>query len=444
MKDIDWNDWDEIDMINEFIGHEKFYEFLVDNGCLDEWIGNMNKEQGLLESLVLSANISMAQREAIVTEAADLVAEIRSSARPGLMEVFLAEYGLSTKEGVAMMCLAEALLRVPDAPSIDALIEDKIGRGNWAQHKGQSDSALVNASTFALNLTAGVLKAHGSGVEQTLRGAIKRLGEPAIRAAARRAMGEMGRQFVLGESIEAATRRARQLERKGYTYSYDMLGEAARTAADAEAYFKAYQQAILCISKAVTSDDSRANPGISVKLSALHPRYEVAQRDRVLSELTPRLAALAQLAASHNLGLNIDAEEVDRLSLSLEVIEAVLSQPSLAQWQGFGLVVQAYGHRAPEVVDWLYALAQKLDRQVTLRLVKGAYWDTEVKHAQVLGLDRFPVFTQKAATDVSYLAVSRKLLGMTDRIYPQFATHNAHTITAVLTIAREMGVSKAR
>ncbi|MRH79108.1 bifunctional proline dehydrogenase/L-glutamate gamma-semialdehyde dehydrogenase PutA [Spiribacter sp. C176] len=383
-------------------------------------------------------------KKAIVTNATELVHAIRQGDRPGLMEVFLAEYGLSTEEGVAMMCLAEALLRVPDAPSIDALIEDKIGSGDWARHKGQSSSSWVNASTFALDLTAGVLNAHGSGVEQTLRGAIKRLGEPAIRKAARLAMREMGRQFVLGESIESATRRARRLEAKGYTYSYDMLGEAARTAADAQAYFNAYQHAILAIAKNAQTRDSRSNPGISVKLSALHPRYEVAQQARVAKELTPRLAALVRLAATHHIGLNIDAEEMDRLALSQQVVEQVLSNPDLASWNGFGMVVQAYGHRATEVVDWFYALAETLDRQFTLRLVKGAYWDTEIKHAQVLGLNHFPVFTNKAATDVNYINISQKLLGMTDRIYPQFATHNAHTLSAVIALAKELGISRTQ
>jgi len=407
-------------------------------------LGGMETQIEQISALIHQADLSPAQRASIAAEATKLVEEIRQSARPGLMEVFLAEYGLSTEEGVAMMCLAEALLRVPDSPSIDALIEDKIGGGDWARHKGQSASALVNASTFALNLTAGVLNAHGSGVAKTLRGAIKRLGEPAIRQAARRAMREMGRQFVLGESIESATRRARRLENKGYTYSYDVLGEAARTAQAAQEYFYAYQQAILTIAKTARNGDSRANPGISVKLSALHPRYEVAQRERVLEELVPRLACLAQTAADHELGLNIDAEEMDRLSLSLEVIEAVLKDPGLAKWQGFGLVVQAYSPRADEVIDWFYRLADTLDRQFTLRLVKGAYWDTEVKHAQVLGLEKFPVFTNKTATDISYIALSRKLLSATDRIYPQFATHNAHTLTAVLTMSKDMGISKAR
>ncbi len=394
-----------------------------------------------LQQLVDVAGLDESQRQAIVANAADLVREIRSSARPGLMEVFLAEYGLSTDEGIALMCLAEALLRVPDAPSIDALIEDKIRPSDWGQHMGHSASSLVNASTWALMLTGKILDDEGRGVTRSLRGAMKRLGEPVIRTAVGRAMREMGRQFVLGESIQAAMKRARGMEKKGFTYSYDMLGEAARTAADAEHYYHAYRQAIEAIGTAAEHSSSRDNPGISVKLSALHPRYELAQRERVLTELVPRLNALARLAAQHNLGFNIDAEESDRLALSLEVAEAALTDSELADWDGFGMVVQAYGQRAADTVDWLYALSERLDRRMTLRLVKGAYWDTEIKRAQVLGVDGFPVFTRKAASDVSFIAVSRKLLSMTDRIYPQFATHNAHSVAAVLAMAESMAIS---
>ncbi|MEX0386966.1 bifunctional proline dehydrogenase/L-glutamate gamma-semialdehyde dehydrogenase PutA [Spiribacter onubensis] len=404
--------------------------------------GMRRSEIPALQQMVDTAALDREQRQRIVDDAAELVREIRSSARPGLMEVFLAEYGLSTDEGIALMCLAEALLRVPDAPSIDALIEDKIRPSDWGQHMGHSSSSLVNASTWALMLTGRILDDEGRGVTRNLRSAFKRLGEPVIRTAVGRAMREMGRQFVLGESIQAAMKRARGLEKKGFTYSYDMLGEAARTAADADQYFDAYRAAILAISDAADHDDSRENPGISVKLSALHPRYELAQRDRVLTELVPRVAALARLAAEKGLGFNIDAEESDRLALSLEVAEATLVDPALAGWNGFGMVVQAYGQRAADTVDWLYQLAERLDRRMTLRLVKGAYWDTEIKRAQVLGVDGFPVFTRKAGSDVSYLAVSRKLLGMTDRLYPQFATHNAHSVAAVLAMADEMAIPR--
>ncbi|MQQ09938.1 bifunctional proline dehydrogenase/L-glutamate gamma-semialdehyde dehydrogenase PutA [Epibacterium sp. SM1979] len=386
------------------------------------------------DALVALADLSPEDRQTISARAAALVEDIRSHSAPGLMEVFLAEYGLSTDEGVALMCLAEALLRVPDADTIDALIEDKIAPSDWGKHLGHSSSSLVNASTWALMLTGKVLEEE-RGPVRALRGAIKRLGEPVIRTAVSRAMKEMGRQFVLGETIESAMKRASGMEAKGYTYSYDMLGEAARTEADAARYHLSYSKAISAIAAACTSDDIRENPGISVKLSALHPRYELAQEQSVMEQLVPRLKALALLAKAANMGLNVDAEEADRLSLSLEVVEEVISDPALAGWDGFGMVFQAYGPRTGVAIDAFYDMAVKYDRKFTLRLVKGAYWDTEVKRAQVEGLDNFPVFTSKALTDVSYIANARKLLGMTDRIYPQFATHNAHTVAAVLHMA---------
>ena len=397
----------------------------------------LRDETALVQSLIAEAGMDAAQRARITALGADFVTRIRASAKPGLMEVFLAEYGLSTDEGIALMCLAEALLRVPDAETMDALIEDKIAPSDWGKHLGQSASSLVNASTWALMLTGKVLDDREPGVVGHLKAAVKRLGEPVIRTAVSRAMKEMGRNFVLGETIDLAMKRARELEAKGYTYSYDMLGEAARTEADARRYHLSYSKAITAIAAAATTGDIRSNPGISVKLSALHPRYEVAKRARVMEELVPRVRALAGLAKAAGLGFNIDAEEADRLALSLEVIEAVLSDPALKGWDGFGVVVQAYGRRAGAVIDWLYALSVKLDRKIMVRLVKGAYWDAEVKRAQVLGLASFPVFTRKQATDVSYIANARKLLGMTDRIYPQFATHNAHTVAAILDMATD-------
>ncbi|MFN3724637.1 MAG: bifunctional proline dehydrogenase/L-glutamate gamma-semialdehyde dehydrogenase PutA [Paracoccaceae bacterium] len=400
----------------------------------------LRDEAALVAALIAQADLSAAARTAVSAQGADLVTRIRKSAKPGLMEVFLAEYGLSTDEGIALMCLAEALLRVPDAETMDALIEDKIAPSDWGRHLGRSASSLVNASTWALMLTGKVLEEREPGVVGHLRAAVKRLGEPVIRRAVQQAMKEMGRNFVLGETIDKAMDRARELEAKGYTYSYDMLGEAARTEDDARRYHLAYSRAISAIARAAKGNDIRANPGISVKLSALHPRYEVAKRARVMAELVPRVRALAGLARAAGLGFNIDAEEADRLELSLEVIEAVLSDASLAGWDGFGVVVQAYGRRAGPVIDWLNDIAERLDRKLMVRLVKGAYWDAEVKRAQVLGLESFPVFTRKEATDVSYIACARKLLGMTGRIYPQFATHNAHTVAAVLHMAGDMGV----
>ncbi len=389
----------------------------------------------VVDALSGSIGLDADARDAVSDRAVDFIEAVRSGDDPGLMEVFLAEYGLSTREGVSLMCLAEALLRVPDAETIDALIDDKIAPSDWGRHLGRSSSSLVNASTWALLLTGKVLGESEDGLIGTLRGAVKRLGEPLIRTAVSQAMKELGRQFVLGRDIEEAMDRARAMESRGYTYSYDMLGEAARTDADARRYHLSYSDAITALAPACRSSDIRRNPGISVKLSALHPRYEVAHKQRVMHELTARARSLALLAKSAGMGFNIDAEEADRLDLSLDVIEAVLAEPALKGWDGFGVVVQAYGPRAAHVIDWLYALAGQLDRRIMVRLVKGAYWDTEIKRAQVLGLDGFPVFTRKVSTDVSYMACARKLLGMTDRIYPQFATHNAHTVAAVLHMA---------
>ena len=392
-------------------------------------------EGAVLKMLIDLAELSDQAREKISSNAAGLVREIRETSDPGLMETFLAEYGLSTEEGIALMCLAEALLRVPDAETIDALIEDKIAPSDWGKHLGHSSSSLVNASTWALLLTGRVLADDDEGVLGALRGVVKRLGEPVIRTAVSRAMREMGKQFVLGRSISEAIENATDYEKRGFTYSYDMLGEAARTEEDAKKYHLAYSRAIGAIAKSAFSSDIRENPGISVKLSALHPRYEYQQHRRVMEELVPRTRSLALLAKSAGIGLNIDAEEADRLDLSLDVIEAVLADPSLKDWDGFGIVVQAYGQRASFALDWLYDLATRLDRKIMIRLVKGAYWDTEIKLAQTLGLKGFPVFTQKPSTDVSYIANARKLLGMTDRIYPQFATHNAHTVCSILEMA---------
>ncbi|MEL7099950.1 MAG: bifunctional proline dehydrogenase/L-glutamate gamma-semialdehyde dehydrogenase PutA [Pseudomonadota bacterium] len=384
----------------------------------------------ILDALRDTARLTQAQRAQISAHAADLVRRIRAQGTPGLMEQFLGEYGLSTDEGIALMCLAEALLRVPDPATIDALIEDKIAPSDWGAHLGQSTSPLVNASTWALLLTGRVLEDEAPGPIGALHGAIKRLGEPVIRAAALRAMKEMGRQFVLGESIISAMKRAAGMEAKGYTYSYDMLGEAARTDADARRYHLSYSRAISAVAEACTHGDIRQNPGLSVKLSALHPRYEIAQHTAVMAELLPRLRSLCLLAKSAGMGLNVDAEEADRLSLSLELIGALLQDDALKGWDGLGVVVQAYSPRAGAVIDALYDMAE--GRRIMVRLVKGAYWDTEIKRAQVEGAPGFPVFTAKHHTDISFIANARKLLGMTDRIYPQFATHNAHTAAAIL------------
>ena len=393
-------------------------------------------ERDVINRLIESDAPAPALRQAITKKAVGLVEGLRKEQDLSLMEVFLAEYGLSTDEGVALMCLAEALLRVPDRETIDALIEDKIVPSNWSGHLGDSDSTLVNTSTLALLLVGKVLEpAPPAGVVSVLQGAVKRLGEPVIRAAVGRAMKLLGKQFVLGRSIEEAVKQGMAAEKKGFSFSYDMLGEAAMTASDAEKYFDAYSDAIEYLAGFSNSADSRDNPGISIKLSALHPRYELGQKARVMDELVPRVHALALAAKQANMGLNIDAEEADRLDLSLDIIEAALSDQVFEGWEGFGVVVQAYGKRAGAVIDWLYRLADKLDRKIMVRLVKGAYWDTEVKQAQVDGLEDYPVFTRKVATDVSYICCARKLIGYADRIYPQFATHNAHTVAAILELA---------
>jgi len=393
-------------------------------------------EKATLDGLVGLAALGAEDRTAISADAARLVRAVRSGTKPGMMESFLAEYGLTTKEGVALMCLAEALLRVPDRWTMDELIEDKVAPADWSRHLGHSSSPLVNASTWALMLTGRVVGEPDEGdLAGALHGMVKRLGEPVIRTAVRRAMQELGRQFVLGRTIDEAAERAKAMEAKGYTYSYDMLGEAARTEADARRYHIAYSQAISSMAAHCGHGDIRANPGISVKLSALHPRYEYGQKPHVLDDIAARTRSLALIAKSAGMGFNIDAEEADRLDLSLDVVEAVLSDRALAGWDGFGVVVQAYGRRARPVLRWLHALAVRLDRRIMVRLVKGAYWDSEIKRAQVMGLAGYPVFTRKVSTDVSYIACARLLLGMTDRIYPQFATHNAHTVAAVLRMA---------
>ena len=398
-------------------------------------------EAAVLELLMSSARIDPSQRWRIQERAVSLIERMRSSGQPGLMEMFLAEYGLSTNEGIALMCLAEALLRVPDPGTIDALIEDKIAPFDWDKHFGHSGSTVVNASTIALMLTGRILdEDNTSSVSGLLNRTVKRLGEPVVRMAVKQSMREMGNQFVLGQTIEQALDRGRSEMKRGFLYSYDMLGEAALTQADADEYFELYADAIHAIGKQAGEGPLTDQPGISVKLSALHPRFEFAKTQRLLKELAPRLNSLARLAKKYNLGLNVDAEEARRLEPFLHVVKAALSDPKLAGWDGFGLVIQAYGKRAAPVIDWLYALATKLDRRVMVRLVKGAYWDSEIKQAQIDGASDYPVFTRRVATDISYTCCAARLLRMTDRIYPQFATHNGQTAAAILELAPDPDV----
>jgi len=397
-------------------------------------------EEALAQRLIAGIDLTGQARDAAQARAADFVRDARSNAaRSSLIDKFLQEYGLSTAEGVTLMRLAEALLRTPDAATANALIEDKVEAGDWAAHKGKSPFPLVNFSTSALMLTAAWLddiEDHDPlrKMAAAAKAALDRLGEPVIRAAVAQAMRIMGEHFVLGETIKSAIKRGRNFAQHGYLFSYDMLGEAAHTDADAQNYFKEYEEAIIAIAGHCDHQRAADNPGISVKLSALHPRYEINKKSRVLDELGARVRDLAIRAKDANMGFSLDAEEADRLDISLDLIEQLMRDPALAGWQGFGVVVQAYQRRALFVLDWLAALSRDTGRRIMVRLVKGAYWDSEIKRAQVIGLESYPVFTRKVLTDVSYLACARKLLTNTDVFYPQFATHNALTAT----MAREM------
>ena len=376
----------------------------------------------------------------IAERARRLVVEVRRQRLgKGGLDAFLHEYALSSREGIVLMCLAEALLRIPDAETVDRLIRDKLGQADWAQHLGQSESLFVNASTWALMLTGRLMKADES--ERDFAGVVRRLvtrsGEPVVRQAVTAAMRILGRQFVMGRTIAEALERARPAERVGYRHSYDMLGEAARTAADARRYFESYEKAISALGAAVEGRGVVDAPGISVKLSALHPRYEEAQRQRAMTELLPSVLALARHAKAQGIGFTIDAEESERLDLSLDLVEALVLDPSLAGWEGLGLAIQGYQKRVLPLIDWLADLAGRARRRLMVRLVKGAYWDSEIKRSQERGLEGYPVFTRKVATDVSYLAAARRLLAAPAAFFPQFATHNAHTLAAVLELAGE-------
>ena len=334
------------------------------------------------------------------------------------------------------MCLAEALLRIPDKGTRDALIRDKISNGNWQPHLGNSPSLFVNAATWGLLLTGKLVSTHNeAGLTSSLTRIIGKSGEPMIRKGVDMAMRLMGEQFVTGETIAEALANASRFEAKGFRYSYDMLGEAALTEHDAQKYLASYEQAIHSIGKASHGRGIYEGPGISIKLSALHPRYSRAQYERVMEELYPRLLSLTLLAKQYDIGLNIDAEEADRLELSLDLLERLCFEPALAGWNGIGFVIQAYQKRCPYVIDYVIDLAKRSRHRLMIRLVKGAYWDSEIKRAQVEGLEGYPVYTRKVYTDVSYVACARKLLAVPEAIYPQFATHNAHTLSAIYHIA---------
>src|ERR1700761_11088 len=369
---------------------------------------------------------------AIQATARALIEGIRGKAsRLGGIDDFLQEYSISTNEGLALMVLAEALLRVPNPATADRLIEDKLGQCDFIHHDIKSGTPLVAASAWALGVTARII-APGETPEGVARNLARRLGLPAVRAAARGAMRILGGHFVLGETIDQALLRARTGSGALFRYSFDMLGEGARTAADASRYRQSYTSAIEAIGNAAGDRGLPERPGISVKLSALHPRFEAISRDRVLRELVPIVIELAQQARRFDLNFTIDAEEADRLELSLDVIARVVADSSLAHWDGFGLAIQAYQKRAAAVIDFVARLAEANARQFMVRLVKGAYWDTEIKRAQERGLDDYPVFTRKAMTDLNYLACARKLLALRPRIFPQFATHNAMTVAHIV------------
>jgi len=406
----------------------------------------LEDEQRSVQTLLSHLQQSTAQDERIRNQAMALVKTLRDDdQKTSLIDQFLQEFTLSSEEGIVLMCLAEALLRIPDSETADALIRDKLASGNWYAHLGKSESLLVNASTWGMLLTGKWMKL-GTTVRQDPQTFIKRMvarsGEPAIRLAVRQAMKMMGREFVLAETIEEALKKSVKRQQNGFHYSYDMLGEAARTQADANRYTRAYQQAIGALGNAQQSDSPADNPGISVKLSALHPRYEFAHIESVESELYQRLLALAQQAKSAQLGFNIDAEEADRLELSLSLLEKLAYEPSLANWDGLGFVVQAYQKRASAVIDWLADLAEASGHRLMLRLVKGAYWDSEIKLAQLQGHADYPVFTRKENTDLSYLVCAQKILSKPNQFYPQFATHNAHTVAAVMAYAKQLGVPR--
>ncbi len=393
-------------------------------------------EPECVRALLEQAELPVDMREQARQTARTLITALRAKPSGRGVEGLVKEFALSSKEGVALMCLAEALLRIPDDATREALIRDKIAGGNWRSHVGSGRSLFVNAASWGLVVTGKLVESTDDrGLAAALARLIARAGEPVIRRGVDLAMRMMGEQFVIGETIEEALKRSRAQEAKGFTYSYDMLGEAATTTADAQRYYRDYEDAINAIGKASAGRGIFAGPGISIKLSALHPRYSRSQAERVIDELLPRVKALAVLAKGYDIGFNIDAEEADRLELSLDLLESLTLDPALAGWNGLGFVVQAYSKRCPFVIDWIIDLARRSGRRIMVRLVKGAYWDAEIKRAQVDGLKDFPVYTRKVHTDVAYIACAKKLLGQRDVVFPQFATHNAQTLSTIYHLA---------
>ena len=403
--------------------------------------GKFRDEREAVAELLQRSPLDAADRAAVVAEAVKLVEHARASQKKqGVVESFLQEFSLGTREGLALMCLAAALLRTPDADTRDRLIAEKIGSADWASHIGQSDSLFVNASTWGLMLTGKLVEADDQArtdLPGFLTRVAGRLGEPVIRQAVAAAVRIMGEQFVVGRTIEAALKRS---NKEGWLCSFDMLGEGARTAADAERYERIYADAITAVGKTAQGQGPEVGHGVSVKLSALSPRYEATHEGRVWSELYPRIKRLALIAARYDINFTMDAEEADRLAVSLKLLDRLAREPELGDWKGLGLAVQAYQKRAPEVIARVADLARTSQRRLMVRLVKGAYWDTEIKRAQVAGRTDYPVFTTKAATDLNYLVCARAMIDSAPHIYAQFATHNAHSLAAVHGMAREAGV----
>ena len=389
-------------------------------------------ETRALEALTDQARLTRTERASVDLLASGLLAALREPGRSGWIDRFLQEYSLSSDEGAALLGLAEAYLRVPDAITADALIRDKLGQGDWRAHLGSADSVLVNSATLGLILAQSLSEAPGG----SLRSLAARMGEPAIRIAVGGAMQRMGEAFVLGRDIGEALKRADRGANRAFRYSFDMLGEGARTAPDAESYFQAYVKAIQAVGREAREGDVFSRDSVSVKLSALHPRYEPLKAGRAIPELTARLIELARHAKAGDVGLTVDAEEAERLEMSLDIIEGAARHSSLAGWDGLGMAIQAYQRRAPAVIDWAAELGEATRRRLMVRLVKGAYWDSEIKRAQERGLTDYPVFTRKTATDVSYMACARAMLARPS-LYPAFATHNALTVATVMEWAGE-------
>lgn len=422
---------------NYAVRNPKLFEKITQHKLCDE--------QGIVTSLIEQAALSEKAQTEIAKRAEVYVKNVRDKRlkKGSALDSFMAEYDLSSIEGVALMCLAEALLRIPDKHTADKLIRDKICGGDWQAHLSKDGSIFVNGATWSLILLGKLWKTPEEAeaeLTQTFKKFVTRSTNATVRTAVRKAMQILGKQFVMGETIDSAVKRAKDLEKLGYRYSYDMLGEAAKTNEDALNYYASYEKAIHAIGKAAKDRGVYESPGISIKLTALLPRYEAAQSEQVFSTLFDRTLELAKLAKQYDIGLTIDAEEADRLEISLALLEKLAYADELADWNGLGLAVQAYQKRATFVLDWLIDLAKASKKRFKVRLVKGAYWDSEIKHAQVEGRENYPVFTRKVYTDVSYIVCIKKLLDNRDSLYPQFATHNAHSLATVLTLAEQGGM----